>query len=49
MTLDELGEKLGQLEHDRAAAERELEAVRGRQERIDQLRRDKDALWSPTR
>ena len=44
MTLDELGEKLGQLEHDRTTAERELEAVKGRQERIDQLRREKEAL-----
>ncbi len=44
MTLDELGEKLGQLERDRATAERELEAVKGRQERIEQLRHDKDAF-----
>jgi hypothetical protein len=44
MNLDELGEALRGLEEDRKAAEKGLEAVKRRQERIEQLERDKDTL-----
>jgi len=44
MTLDELGAALGDLGESRRTAEQELEAIKGRQARIEQLERDKDAL-----
>jgi hypothetical protein len=44
ITLKELEERLGQLEETRLAAERELTALKGRRQRIEQLERDKDAL-----
>jgi hypothetical protein len=44
MTLDELGAALGDLGESRRTAEQELEAIKGRQVRIEQLERDKDAL-----
>ncbi len=44
ITFEELGDKLGQLQETRATAERELGALKGRQERIEQLQRDKDDL-----
>ena len=44
ITFEELGDKLGQLQETRTTAERELGALKGRQERIDQLQRDKDDL-----
>jgi site-specific DNA recombinase len=46
MTYEELGEKLERLEDARETAEREIEALRQRQERIELLERDKDALLS---
>ena len=44
ITFDELREKLAALEEMRELAERELEAVGKRRERVEQLERDKDAL-----
>ena len=44
MTYEELGEKLGQVEKTRESAERELEALQSRRERIEQFERDKDTL-----
>ncbi len=44
MSHEELGERLGQLGETRKTAERELEAVRERQERVEKLERDKDIL-----
>jgi site-specific DNA recombinase len=44
MTFEELEEKLRGLEETRKTAERELEALRSRRERIEELERDKDAL-----
>jgi len=44
MTYEELGEKLGQIEKTRETAERELEALQSRRERVEQLERDKDTL-----
>ncbi len=44
MTLEELEKKLGQLEETRITAERELTALKGRRQRIEQLERDKDVL-----
>ena len=44
MTYEELGEKLEGLKVIRETAERELEALRDRQERIERLERDKDEL-----
>jgi site-specific DNA recombinase len=41
---DELGAKLAVLDETRKTAERELEALRSHQERIEELERDKDAL-----
>jgi flagellar motility protein MotE (MotC chaperone) len=44
ITLEELEEKLGQLEESRVTAERELTVLKGRRQRIEQLERDKDVL-----
>ena len=44
ISLDELREKLADLKDNRAAAERELEEVQGRAERIIDLERGRDAL-----
>ena len=44
MTFDELGAALSELEETRKSAEHELQIVRNRQERVEQLERDKDAL-----
>jgi site-specific DNA recombinase len=44
MTFEELEEKLRGLEETRKTAERELEALRSRRERIEELERDKEAL-----
>ena len=42
MTSAELGEKLEGLQETRATAERELEALRSRRERVEKLERDKE-------
>src|ERR671911_1033904 len=44
MTLEELGQKLSQLDEMRRHAERELSALQDHQERVEQLERDRDAL-----
>ena len=44
MTFDELGEKLQGLEETRKTADSELEVLRSRRERIEELRRDKEIL-----
>jgi flagellar motility protein MotE (MotC chaperone) len=44
MTLDELRAKLADLEETRATIERELKVLQGRQEHLESLERDKDAL-----
>ena len=44
MTFNELGEKLAGLEETSKAARRELDALKGRSERVAQLERDKEAL-----
>jgi hypothetical protein len=44
MTFDELGTALSALEETCKSAERELQLVRNRLERVEQLERDKDAL-----
>jgi hypothetical protein len=44
LTYEELGEKLAALEEARATVWRELEALRGRTERLEDLKRDRDAL-----
>src|SRR5215217_1597151 len=44
MTFDELGAALSELEESRKSAERELQIVRNRLERVEQLERDKNAL-----
>jgi hypothetical protein len=44
LTYEELGEKLAALEETRATARRELEALKGRRERLEDLKRDRDAL-----
>jgi site-specific DNA recombinase len=44
LTYEELGEKLAALEVTRATAQRELEALKGRRERLEDLKRDRDAL-----
>jgi hypothetical protein len=44
MTFDELGEKLQGLEETRKTAEGELEVLRSRRERIEELERDKELL-----
>jgi hypothetical protein len=44
MTLEELREKLGALEDARELAQAELEALADRQERVQELERDRDAL-----
>jgi hypothetical protein len=43
LTYEELGEKLAALEETRATARRELEALKGRRERLEDLKRDRDA------
>ena len=44
MTDEELDEALSELDETRKTAERELEALRGRQERMEQMERDRDIL-----
>ena len=44
MTFEELGAVLSNLEETRKSAERELQIVKNRLERVEQLERDKDAL-----
>src|SRR5918998_1220825 len=44
MTDEELDEELAELAETRKIAERELEALRGRRERIEEMERDRDAL-----
>jgi hypothetical protein len=44
MTFDELGAALRELDESRKTAERELEAIKGLQERIEQMERDRDAI-----
>jgi site-specific DNA recombinase len=44
MTLEELGEKLRLLENTRKTAQRELEALCGHRERLEELERDKSVL-----
>src|SRR5215211_5224634 len=44
MTFDELGTALSELEEARKSAERELRSVKSRLERVEQLKRDRDAL-----
>jgi chromosome segregation ATPase len=44
ITFEELEEKLLSLEETRRTAERELQALRGHRERLEELERDKDAL-----
>ena len=44
LTYEELRQKLRALEETRAAARRELEALKGRRERLEDLKRDRDAL-----
>ena len=44
MTDEELDEALSELDDTRKTAERELEAIRGRKEVLEQLERDRDAL-----
>jgi site-specific DNA recombinase len=44
LTYEELGEKLAVLEETRATARRELEALKGRRERLEDLKRDRDAV-----
>jgi hypothetical protein len=44
ITFEELGAKLGELEADRATAERELEELNLRRSRLEDLERDKDIL-----
>ncbi len=49
ITFDELREKLAGLTETRETAERELQSLRGRQEEVEELERDRDALlasWS---
>jgi hypothetical protein len=41
---DELRARLGELQDTREAAERELEALKGRREQLEQLERDRDAV-----
>jgi hypothetical protein len=44
ITFEELGEKLLVLEDARKAAQRELEALKGKRDRITELEQDRDAL-----
>jgi site-specific DNA recombinase len=44
LTYEELGEKLAALEESRAVARRELEALKGRRKRLEDLKRNRDAL-----
>ena len=44
MTLDELGERLAELEEERLIARNELEALKNRQERLEAMERDRDVL-----
>jgi cell division protein FtsB len=44
MSRDELKAKLARLEETRETAEKELETLRTRQEKIEELQRDKDAV-----
>jgi hypothetical protein len=44
MTLDELGQRLEQLDESRNTAYKELEALKSRRERVEALEQDRDAL-----
>jgi hypothetical protein len=44
LTFEELGEKLAALEDVRDLARRELETLKGKRERLEDLRRDRDAV-----
>jgi hypothetical protein len=44
ITFDELGAKLSELEEIRTFAVERLEAIRNRQERIEEMEKDRDAL-----
>jgi hypothetical protein len=44
LTYEELGEKLTALEETRSVARRELESLKGRSERLENLKRDRDAV-----
>jgi hypothetical protein len=44
MSLNKLKEKLAVLEERQATAERELRAIKGRKEELEQLKRDRDAV-----
>lgn len=44
LTYEELGEKLAALEESRATARRELEALADRRGRLEELKRDRDAV-----
>jgi hypothetical protein len=44
LTFEELGEKLAALEETRGLARRELEALKGKRERLEDLKRDRDAV-----
>jgi site-specific DNA recombinase len=44
LTYEELGEKLATLEETRSVARQELESLKGRSERLESLRRDRDAV-----
>jgi hypothetical protein len=47
MTFEELGEKLAQLEADKATAERELVGLRNLQKTIEGLEKDRDVCYGP--
>ena len=44
LTYEELGEKLAALEETRSVARQELESLKGRRARLDDLKRDRDAV-----
>jgi site-specific DNA recombinase len=44
LTYEELGEKLAALEETRSLARQELESLKGRRERLESLKRDRDAV-----
>jgi hypothetical protein len=48
MSDEELDEALGELEDTRKAAERELRAIQGKREIIEQLERDRDTILDST-
>jgi hypothetical protein len=44
MTLEELGERLGQIEETRNTAQQELARLKGRQQHLDELEQDRETL-----